>query len=187
MPAAKPNSLSRRNTSKADSAARTEAESAIAPVTQLTVNPPKELSGLRTAAAVWTEKLTLQNETQAAQDGSPIITAFDKETLVIYCKLEEEVIWLEGKRKETEKKAKDIWAQISKLRPKGDDMKNYVNLLAQYNALDARVQGWDGRLDIKRGLLHKIAQSLYLTPRSRAGVNPPEKEKPSTDPMEDAL
>jgi hypothetical protein len=187
MPAAKPNSLSRRNTSKADSAARTEAESAITPVTRLTVKPPKELSGLRTAAALWTEVITLQEQTQAAQDGSPIITSFDRKILIAYCKLEEECLRWEAKRDETEKKAKDIWAQISKLRPKGEEMKNYVALLTQYNALDARVQGWDGRLDIKRGLLHKIAQSLYLTPRSRAGVNPPEKEKPSTDPMENVL
>jgi hypothetical protein len=41
----------------------------------------------------------------------------------------------------------------------------------------------DARLDGKRKLLHSIAQSLYLTPRSRAGVAPPEKEpeKPKSE------
>ena len=67
--------------------------------------------------------------------------------------------------------------------PKYESFKNYLRLLEQYGALLARLQGIDARLDGKRKLIHLLAQSLYLTPRSRAGVVPPQKEEeePSND------
>jgi hypothetical protein len=43
----------------------------------------------------------------------------------------------------------------------------------------------DARLDRKRALLHSMQQSLYLTPRARAGTAPKKKEKePEKDPLE---
>jgi phage terminase small subunit len=46
----------------------------------------------------------------------------------------------------------------------------------------------DGRVDRKRDLLHKLRQSLYLTPRARAGVAPGQKEEPEPlDPMDELL
>ena len=44
------------------------------------------------------------------------------------------------------------------------------------NELYTKWQGADARLDGKRKLLHDLEKSLYLTPRSRAGVEPPTKE-----------
>ena len=46
----------------------------------------------------------------------------------------------------------------------------------------------DSRADRKRDLLLKLRQSLYLTPRSRAGVAPKDKkEEPPEDPFETLL
>lgn len=188
MPAGKPKSLSRRHDTNEDKAARESAERMVMPKTQLTVTPPPELKGLKLAAALWREVITLQNETEAAASGSPIITGFDRKLLIIYCKLEAECNRLEKKRDEVEKSEKEVWGKIKKIKPKGEEMKTYIGLLAQYNALNARVQGWDSRLDVKRGLLHKVAMSLYLTPRSRAGVAPTGKAPADdADPMDDLL
>jgi hypothetical protein len=68
------------------------------------------------------------------------------------------------------------------MNPKNDALKDYFNALAQANALLQRFQGMDARLDGKRKMVFALAQSMYLTPRSRAGVAPPEKppEKPKS-------
>ena len=50
--------------------------------------------------------------------------------------------------------------------------------MEQYNALVARLIGIDARLDGKRKLEHTLAQSLYLTPRARAGVAPADRKPP---------
>jgi hypothetical protein len=65
---------------------------------------------------------------------------------------------------------------LNTINPKADQLKDYFNALAQANALLQRFQGMDARLDGKRKLIYALAQSLYLTPRSRAGVAPTEKE-----------
>lgn len=62
------------------------------------------------------------------------------------------------------------------MKPKPGQRQDYVNALTQANALLQRFQGMDARMDGKRKLVFALAQSLYLTPRSRAGVAPTEKE-----------
>src|SRR5690606_13448911 len=81
---------------------------------------------------------------------------------------------------------KKLWDQHAKLlaktKPKAEDLKDYYNALGQANALLQRFQGMDARLDGKRKMVFALAQSLYLTPRSRAGVAPP--EKPAEEPLD---
>lgn len=116
-------------------------------------------------------------------DGS-IATAFDQDLLAKYCLLEDECDTLQNIRDETLTEHSSIKKTLSKFgKPKTEDIKEYIALLEQKNALLARYQGLDARLDGKRKLLHALAQSLYLTPRSRAGVSPTTKEKPKHDPM----
>jgi hypothetical protein len=43
----------------------------------------------------------------------------------------------------------------------------------------------DGRVDRKRALLLQLRQSLYLTPRSRAGVMPKSKSEEKADEFGD--
>lgn len=171
MPAKKDSSLSKRHDTKADKRKRESAEAAIKPTTKLGLKPPAALTGHRHAAAIWTRLLSLYAETKGE-----IITAFDADVLIKYCLAEEELLELFEIRSEI----KDAWDThikwLNKLKPKGNEIKDYLGALARANALLQRFQGMDARMDGKRKLVFSLAQSLYLTPRSRAGVSPPEKE-----------
>jgi phage terminase small subunit len=117
-----------------------------------------------------------------------IVTAFDSDLLAKYCLLEQECDVMQTLRDAVLKNYDSISGQIAKMRPRGEDMKEFNKLMEQANALLARYQGLDARLDGKRKLLHALAQSLYLTPRSRAGVAPAEKgPKEPDDPMANLL
>lgn len=183
MPARKPSSLSTRHDTKAERGARTDAESALIPKTALTAKLPAELKGHRVAGGVWKRLIGLYLETEGT-----IITSFDADVLVKYCLAEEELQELAKLRAEIKK----IWEKhskiLSKMNPKTEDLKAYFNALAQANALLQRFQGMDARMDGKRKLVFSLAQSLYLTPRSRAGVAPQTKEPDEPkSAMEDLL
>jgi len=146
------------------------------PKTVLTLKPPIELKGHKTAAGVWKRLVGLYFETEGT-----IVTAFDADLLVKYCLAEEELHELETLRASIKK----LWLVhlrlLTMIKPKPDQVKDYFNALAQANALLQRFQGMDARMDGKRKLVFALAQSLYLTPRSRAGVAPTEKEPPEPD------
>ncbi len=171
MPARKPHSLNKRHSTKAEKSARNAAEDALRPTTELTTNPPAELKGKKIASAVWCRLMGLYFETQGR-----IVTAFDADILVKYCIAEEELVELEKLRAEL----KGLWESHSEvlagIEPGTENLKDYFGALAQANALLKQFQGMDARLDGKRKMVFALAQSLYLTPRSRAGVAPTEKE-----------
>jgi len=148
------------------------------PRTALTKRLPDDLKGHKHASAAWRRLVNLYNGTKGT-----IVTAFDADLLIKYCLAEEELLELFKLRVEI----KELWTShnnfLSKMRPKSADLKDYFNALAQANALLQRFQGMDARMDNKRKMIITMAQSLYLTPRSRAGVAPPEKppEKPKSE------
>lgn len=176
MPARKPTSLSVRHETKDDRESRTAAESSMSPITVLTTRPPAALTGHKQASNVWKRLVGLYDETEGT-----IITAFDEDQLVKYCLAEEELDELFKLRGEIKK----LWTShqriLAKMKPKADQLKDYFNALGQANALLQRFQGMDARMDGKRKLVFSLAQSLYLTPRSRAGVAPKEKDPPEPD------
>lgn len=141
------------------------------PKTALKIKPPAELKGHASAAAIWRRLVGLYVETEGT-----IVTAFDADILVKYCLAEEELIELFLLRASIKK----LWLQhlkmLNAMKPKADQLKHYFDALAQANALLQRFQGMDARMDGKRKMIFALAQSLYLTPRSRAGVVPQEKE-----------
>jgi phage terminase small subunit len=171
MPARKPSSLSTRHDTKKDRSARESAENALNPTTQLTLKPPDALKGHAHARETWRRIVGLYFETQGT-----IITAFDADVLVKYCLAEEELDELFALRAEIKKAWTTHNKWLSKLKPTGENLKDYFNALTVASALIQRFQGMDARLDGKRKLIFTLAQSLYLTPRSRAGVAPPEKD-----------
>jgi hypothetical protein len=178
MPARKPKALSNRHSTRAELDARTAAESAMAPSTALMVKPPPELKGRKKAAALWKELVTLYAEVQGQ-----IVTAFDQNILSTYCIVTEEIDWLTGLRADVDKELQTVRRKLAKA--KGE---NEATLYSALNALLARLQGFDARLDGKRKLKYELEKSLYLTPRSRAGVAPPQKEpKPVKEGMEALL
>lgn len=176
MPAPKSQSLNRSHQTREEKQERESAEAAMTPKTQLETRPPALLQKHKPAQEIWKRLIGLYQEV----DGT-IVTAFDADLLAKYCLLEEECTWLEKKRSEVEKNCDRLNKQLAKMNPKAEQLKDYYSLLTQYVALTARVQGLDARLDGKRKLVHALAQSLYLTPRSRAGVAPASKTKEQED------
>jgi phage terminase small subunit len=134
------------------------------------------LTGHKSAASTWRRIVALYFEV----DGK-IITAFDEDLLVKYCILEEECLAMEKLRDAVLKDFSKVHDRLDRIKPKGPELKEYYKALEQVNALLARYQGLDARLDGKRKLLHALAQSLYLTPRSRAGVAPPQRQPEKPD------
>ncbi len=173
MPARKPKSLNRRHSTKAEKAERESAELAMTPTTKLSESPPAILARHKKAMQTWKRLVGLYFEAEGE-----IVTAFDEDALAKYCLLEEECLVLEDLRDGVLGDYEGIHKQLARMKPKGEEMKIYYSLLEQVNALLARYQGLDARLDGKRKHVHTLAQSLYLTPRSRAGVAPTEKAKP---------
>ena len=185
MPARKPNSLVDKDhhQSAAVRADRAAAESALVPQTLLTAKPPAALKGHESAKRHWAQLIELYAEVDGV-----IATAFDENLLIKYCLVLEECDWLSRIREKIEKDYLVADKVLSKVKPKSDALKDYYNALAQVNALLTRLQGFDARLDGKRKLALTIEQSLYLTPRSRAGVAPPTKEdEPEKSDTEKAL
>jgi hypothetical protein len=180
MPAAKPKTLITRAETKADQARRADAEAAMQPKTELTVAIPQVLRGRDhdVASRTWKRIVGLYGEV----DGK-IVTAFDQDLIVKYCLLEEECRELARMRKQIRLDWERLEKAANKMIPTSENIKDYVKLWETVNALFARFQGMDARLDGKRKLLHALAQSLYLTPRSRAGVAPPGKP-PEEEPDE---
>lgn len=178
MPARKPKSLTNRHDTKEDSQAREAAEKALTPKTSLSKTPPLLLQKHKQARETWKRLLKLYSEV----DGT-IATAFDEDLLVNYCLAEQELDQLMTLRAYIHKLWNTQTKLLGKLKPTLETLEDYSEALAQANKLMQRFQGMDARLDGKRKLLHTIAQSLYLTPRARAGVAPPEKpaEKPKSE------
>lgn len=167
MPKSKPQILSRRHDTKADRAARAASEAALTPKTELPIKPPTVLNGHKVAKEKWVQVVGLYNEIEGK-----IATSLDADGLVKYCLLEEEVVDMARLRDGVLKDYQTMRRTANRTKDADERSKLYVIV----NALLARYQGMDARLDGKRKLLHALAQSLYLTPRSRAGVEPPTKE-----------
>jgi phage terminase small subunit len=178
MPARKPVALVVRAETKDTRSARETGESALTPRTQLTDATPPILRGHKKAVSTWKRLVRLYQEI----DGT-IVTAFDADLLIKYCLLEEEVDELALMRKRIKAEWENKLKAANRIRLSEVNLKEWVQMWTVINALFARFQGMDARLDGKRKLLLSISQSMYLTPRSRAGVAPP--EKPEDEPPSD--
>lgn len=174
MPAAKNSALNKRHDTKADKQKRESAEAALIPRTQLSAkDPPAELRSHKTARATWTRLVNLYSETQGT-----IITAFDQDLLIKYCLAQQELSELLAIRAAIEDAWKYSLKVLNGFKPDGKgEIKDHLAALQNANDLLKRFQGMDARVDGKRKLIFSFEQSLYLTPRSRAGVAPVEKPK----------
>lgn len=188
MPARKPNGLNTRHDLPADRAARERAESAVTPKTALTATPPAELTGHPRAIAVWRHTLKLYGETEAR-----IVTAFDQGILIDYCKAVEELVELDelraGSLESHTLMVKSLKALTAKLKKKDAKtvLAEQMAITEKLEMIMAQIIKLDGRIDRKRALIHTLRQSLYLTPRSRAGVAPAEREEEIRDEMSKLL
>lgn len=175
MPAKKHKALSSRHDAAADRETRIAAESALAP--ELSGRVPPELFNRPTAQKVWKRVISMWSNVEG---GDQIITGFDQDLLTIYCLALDEA-YVELPRLKTE--AWDAYRLLKNKLKTVDDEKALLEITRQMVAMLKEIKGIDSRLDVKRSHLHKYLQSLYMTPRSRAGVAPPEKapEEPESE------
>jgi phage terminase small subunit len=171
MPARKPSSLIQRHETAAEKAERAARESALQPARRLPVRAPAQLHGHPLAEAAWRRLMRTYGELEAE-----IVTRLDQDLLVDYCLLAEQVIQIDKMRQA----AYQIWLELSKEHERLVQEEKFDDAVLigvkVVGAFDAIVK-LDGRADRKRDLLFKLRQSLYLTPRARAGTAPKGKEE----------
>jgi len=171
----KPAALISRDETKADRQARVDGESALQPATTLTQKPPAQLLGHHVAWSHWKRLIGLYQEVEGK-----VVTAFDVDLLLDYCLVIEEL------RVDLPKLQNMLMATYERLDEKSKDVvddETLFKLTRELSNLAARIQAMDARRDRKRTLAQNLRQTLYLTPRSRAGVAPP--TKPPEEPDDD--
>lgn len=168
MPARKPTDLIERHETAAESTQREVRDMAVRPGRKLTINPPAQLKGHKIAQKAWRRLMRLYGELEAE-----IVTRMDIDMLVDYCMLIEQVQELDEMRRS----AVTVWETLERMLDEfdGDEKDRYQLAINVGNALNDVVK-FDGRADRKRDLLFKLRQSLYITPRARAGSIPSQKK-----------
>jgi len=158
---------------------RTDGEAALRPRDPLRLKPPVRLTGHPGARALWRRMIRMYSGLAAE-----IVSSLDQDMLVAYCLLDEQEAEMDRLRAAAMKNYTKAQKTLDR-RAKNEDVA--PKLLIQWQnsvnwGLDEIVK-LDARVDRKRALLHTLRQSLYLTPRSRAGVAPPEKppEEPKSE------
>jgi phage terminase small subunit len=166
--------LIERHETAAETANREGKDAALRPGRKLTTYPPAQLKGHKIAQKAWRRLMRLYGELEAE-----IVTRMDIDMLVDYCMLIEQVQELDQMRKS----AVNVWETLERALDEfdGDEKGRYQLAINVGNALNDVVK-FDGRADRKRDLLFKLRQSLYITPRARAGSIPSQK-KPE-EPMD---
>ncbi len=172
MPAPKPKALITRHETEAEKSQRESREAALRPERSLPMGAPARLTGHLVAEATWRRLMRTYGEI----DGE-IVTRLDMDLLVDYCMLIEQITEIDKMRSV----AYAVWMTLAKKHGEyaaTDENEAAVAMaLKVVNAFDAIVK-LDGRADRKRSLLLQLRQSLYMTPRARAGVAPAKKEEP---------
>jgi phage terminase small subunit len=175
MPAKKPLPLLESHLTKAEIQERSERESALTPTELLSAEIPAGLRGKRYeyAAKVWRRCISLYMELSAT-----IATPLDENLLEKYCKAEQQFIEMEKMREEKIAECEVARDKASKIKLGSDEkqIKEWRLMWDMVNGMEKIVTVLDARLDAKGKYIHSMQQSLYLTPRSRAGVAPKKKE-----------
>ncbi len=136
------------------------------------MDAPARLDGRETAAATWRRLMR-----EFAGIEGEIVTRLDMDLLIDYCLLMDQLVELDQMRKS----AKEIWEQLDEARKKSltdGDLVGALSIATKVNYAFDNIVKLDSRADRKRALLFQMKQSLYLTPRARAGVAPARKEEP---------
>jgi len=171
MPAKKPAGLIERHETAAEAAERAQKETALRPQRSLPVEAPARLDGHPIARATWRRMMRRWSELEAV-----IVTSLDWDMLIDYCILMEQVVELDKMRRS----AYQVWEKLDEALEKLSEetpAEDQVKMWMKVGAALSDATKLDGRVDRKRALLHQWRQSLYLTPRSRAGTAPTRKEK----------
>jgi phage terminase small subunit len=177
MPARKPKSLITRHETNAEKAARAAHEAQFRSGKGLPMDAPARLAGHAVAEAAWRRLMREYGSVEGE-----IVTRMDLDILVDYCILLEQVTELDALRRD----AYLIWQILNKSWTQTQEELEAKERFAYVDKLDQSLDNLvklDTRADRKRSLLLQLRQSLYLTPRARAGVAPKqlEPEEPQDD------
>lgn len=181
MPAPKPVGLHTRHSTKPEIEQRAAQEEALTGGTKLPAMP-RTLKDHKVAQAAWRRLMREFGRVDAV-----LVTRLDMDQLIDYCILMEQIGEIDTMRKAAYDsliiliKARDDALANGRLEDAGKLAGRVVD------ANDSVIQ-LDSRSDRKRDLLLKLRQSLYLTPKARAGAAPKTKvEEPPEDPFEKLL
>lgn len=183
MPAPKPLELHNRHNTKAEKQARLDAEAALHPEKGMPSTTPATIKDDKIAAKTWRRMLKEYGHLKAE-----LVSRLDIDLLLDYCIVTSQIVELESMRSNSFK----VWKYLNDQRvqlAKDDDHLGALALIDKIQKAYDVIIKIDARLDAKRKLIFSYRQSLYLTPRSRAGVKPAEdteKDAP-VDPLEAAL
>ena len=179
MPARKPQSLIVRHETAAEHKTREESEARLRPNRALPVSAPAAIKDMKVAAEAWRRVMREYRSIEGE-----IVTRLDLDLLLDYCVLAEQVHELDEMRTNARELYKYL---IEKNRQHRDDgeVVEAVMMSEKIQSMMDHIIKLDSRVDRKRDLMFKMRQHLYLTPRSRAGVAPKEKdpEAKEVDPM----
>ena len=149
------------------------------PEQQLPLEAPARLKKFPIAAATWRRLMRIY----AGLDAE-IVSKLDFDLLTDYCILTEQLSEMD----ELRKNSMELWRELDKARLKlleEEKFEEAIEMTVRTSETFERIVKLDARVDRKRALLDSKRQSLYLTPRSRAGVAPNKKEEePAQDPMD---
>jgi len=170
MPAKKPSSLINRHETAAQRRERQRCEAALRPKSALPISAPARLKEYKVAAATWRACMRIYAEL----DGE-IVTRLDFDHLVDYCMLIEHLSEIDYMRKAAYKAWLELAEEHDRLVEMGEVDEAVQMAVKVVGAFDA-ITKLDTRAERKRALIKQWRESLYLTPRSRAGVAPARKE-----------
>jgi hypothetical protein len=191
MPARKPAALQKGHDTNAEKNLRlgSEAKARTSPVSR---TAPRELNGLEIARKTWRG---LVSDFQRAEGME--LDKLDRHVLIDLCLAEEELSDLMKMRMvafaQWEANTDDITssrATVNALvKRKAEDVeltdarRVALGYLKKNQELYKTILSLDARIDAKKKLKFIFYQSMYLTPRSRAGANPEVKEDESKKPV----
>jgi hypothetical protein len=181
-PARKPAGLKTRHETAAEKQVSAQAEESMRPRRELPMDAPARLKDHKIAAATWREIMRNYAELEAV-----VVTRMDMDHLLDYCIMTEQVSELDTMRGV----AYHIWLELNKKHEELNAENRFddavLMAISVVGAFDAIVK-LDARSERKRALLKQYRESLYITPRARAGAAPAKKEKEiPPDEMEQLL
>jgi hypothetical protein len=179
MSARKPASLIAKHEVKAIRKKRADGEAALRPKNPLVLKPPRRLKGYRGAGTLWRQTIEMYRGLDAE-----IVSRLDQGILVDYCIMDVQLAEMDRLRAAAVKNYQTAQKTLDRRAEKEDiDYKVLIKWQDSVNWAEGMIVKMDARVDRKRAQLHVLRQSLYLTPRSRAGVAPPAKEpeKPKSE------
>jgi phage terminase small subunit len=145
----------------------------------LPVSAPAAIRDMKVAAEAWRRVMREYRSLEGE-----IVTRLDLDLLLDYCVLAEQVHELDEMRTNARELYKYLIEKNRQHREDGEVVEA-VMMSEKIQSMMDHIIKLDSRVDRKRDLMFKMRQHLYLTPRSRAGVAPKEKDPESkeVDPM----